>query len=427
MLPPAVLIADYAGTLEVLDRTEARVRTTKALSPAAGQTQAPDVTAGLDLFTQPQLRARLRDRHWDFVLGYMPSVSVLDLENGVQLDNLQLLNVGTASIGWHDCGLRIAVSEEASYGTFNSAYIAQSAPSTQPVASGASAPAPAAATATSPILVTPQTITFASTRTLGTIAVRADARTAFVVDGGYFWSGGIGQPSRAVVPQQYGPRADASLSYAFGRADEAVTTAYAQVTQLTDTLCVSPEGTVDTTTAQTCSPQVQIGQITEGVRHGISPSTSLQVDGGAAFARTRVDRGAPYQLEVFPSGRVALTHRTGKSGHLTLELSAQLSPLIDPRTGVVSNFAQGQIGLTDPLTHIVTLHGALTCAQTVPTDAPLAVTVVNGTVEVSFQLARQVELGLGESGAWQTERTLGTFFFTYGYLAVTVHAPALRF
>ena len=425
MLPTAVLIADYAGTLEVLDRSEARARTTKAFSSASGQTQAQDVTFGVDLFTQPLVRARVTDRHWDYTLGYMPSFTLPDIEGGL---SFQSLHVGTASIGWRDRGVRIAVTEEASYGSFNSAYLAQpaqSAPSSQP-AQGTTA-TPQAAASISPILAAPQTIRFASTRTMGSIAVQVGTRTTLGVDGGYLWSGGLDGASQSVIPNQYGPRADASFSYALTRSDQLVTNAYAQDTQFSEALCVTSTGVVDPTASQVCSPEVQIGQIQEGVRHGWSGSTSLEVDGGGAFARTRPDRSAPFQLNVFPSARVAIAHRTGKGGHLALELSAQLSPLIDPRTGVVSNFAQGQMSVTDPLTHIVSFHGALTGAQTVPTDAPLAVTVVNGTVELTFQLDRRVELGVGESAAWQTERSLGTFFFTYGYLAVTVHAPALRF
>ncbi|MDP9035922.1 MAG: hypothetical protein M3O50_14065 [Myxococcota bacterium] len=430
MLPPAVLIADYAGTLEVLDRSEARARATKQLS------STQDLTGGLDLFTQPLVRANVRDRHWEYVVSYMPSLTVLDLESGYNSQNVQLLNVGTASIGWRDRGVRVVVSEEATYGTYNSvAQPPQSAQSGQAAGQATgqgagTATVPATVTPTSPILLTPQTITFLSTRTLLAIASQIDTRTLFAVDGGYVWSGGLGAASRAVVPQQYGPRADVSFAYALTRSDQFVSNAYAQVTQFTDALCGTAVATLMPAAAvgsALCSPQDQIAQITVGVRHGVSASTSFEIDAGAAAARTRFDRDVPYDLKGYPSGRAAVTHRTGKGGHLTFETSAQLSPLIDPRTGLVSNFAQGQLSLTDPLTNTVTFHTALTGAQTVPTDAPLAVGVVSGTVEMTFRLDRHVDLGFGGSGAWQTQNSLGSFFFAYGYLAVTVHAPALRF
>ncbi len=114
---PAALLADYAGLVDVADRSEVRFRTTNTTSGAAG---TAGLTAGIDLYTQPRLHATLGDRRWEYTLEYTPSATLQDLELGIDSNTFQLLQVGRFAASWHDTYTRITASEDASYGTINS-------------------------------------------------------------------------------------------------------------------------------------------------------------------------------------------------------------------------------------------------------------------------------------------------------------------
>src|SRR5580693_2507574 len=96
MIVPVVL-ADYAATLDVSDRSEARLRSTQQLSAAPGATVAQSVVLGLDLMTTPRVVLHLSDRVWDWTLSYTPSVLAPDLELGLQPTAAPVtLNYGSA-------------------------------------------------------------------------------------------------------------------------------------------------------------------------------------------------------------------------------------------------------------------------------------------------------------------------------------------
>ena len=121
MFAPIALFADCAGTLEVGDATEVRARTTQQSANAAGGTAPATTGAGLDLYTQPMLTAHVTDRIWAYDLIYRPSLIFQNLQS----DSPQLLTIhsGSATVAWRQPRVRLALTEDASYGSYNSANI----------------------------------------------------------------------------------------------------------------------------------------------------------------------------------------------------------------------------------------------------------------------------------------------------------------
>ena len=99
----------------------------------------------------------------------------------------------------------------------------------------------------------------------------------------------------------------------------------------------------------------------------------------------------------------------------------------DWRTAVVNERLQGHVTLSEALTKLVAFHANVDVSQTIPTDAPLAATVVGGLAEVSYQSTRQLVFASGVRAWWQQQDPFGSFSSYMIYFDVTVSPPALRF
>src|SRR5580700_1154210 len=112
MLASWLSMAALAGTLEVTDRTEFRLRYPSIV---------PGVAA-LDLETDPDVRLTLGSRTTTMLLEYVPQLAGWDMN----LVGLQpsYLNRGTARGEWHGRRVRLSLSETASYGTQSFASLA---------------------------------------------------------------------------------------------------------------------------------------------------------------------------------------------------------------------------------------------------------------------------------------------------------------
>jgi hypothetical protein len=272
----------------------------------------------------------------------------------------------------------------------------------------------------------PQNLLLESTRTTGTVTVRTDRRSSLSAGAAYLTSGGLDASSQAVLPEQQGPRVDLLFQRSLSRRDVVRTIANAQAADFSEGPCVAVGGAPATPGAR-CAPQAQVLLATEGISHLLDRATLLTLDAGVSFARSRVVHAVPYQSAPYATGRLALTHHQGEHGATTLELSAEVAPFIDLRTGLVRDSAQGQVSLGSVMSRVVTMQASASVLQTVPPDQPLAATVVYGQVEGTFHVDRQLELGVGERGLWQNERGAGSFFSAFTYFSVTGRLPALRF
>ncbi len=287
----------------------------------------------------------------------------------------------------------------------------------------------------------PTTITLLSSRSALSLDERIGRHTSFYVDGAYLRSGGLGTESLAVLPEQYGGRADAYVVHDFSPRDASVTTAFAFTTDFTHAPCagvIVPVGEV----TPICAPQARVAYLTEGWRHLIERTTTLPAERSASApggsARTPA---SPFHPFWYPAGAASVSHRFGgPKGKSSLEFDVFLTPTIDPTTGSLSDFLATQVALLDIMTSVVTTRVTGGVGQSLAPVGPSSSTTVHAELEVDYLVNRQVELALGERTAWQNNEptgqtvlrglpssNFGSFFSTFTYFAVTVRAPALRF
>src|ERR1017187_5457894 len=115
MLHAACILADYAGTVEVANRTEVRGRSTQPAQP-----NFPSVS--LDLADTPSLRLGLSDRRWKYTLGYSATALLADAELGAGAAP-QVLQTATLAATWHDRHVELGLEEDGQYGLVNTGYL----------------------------------------------------------------------------------------------------------------------------------------------------------------------------------------------------------------------------------------------------------------------------------------------------------------
>ena len=421
------LVTAYAGTFSVSDRSEVRARTTVQ---TFASTPTQPAALSLDLLNQPIAALTLSDRRWDYTLGYSPSFILSDVIPHDQTKPTALfLNAGNAGIAWHERFVRLSLTEEATYSFQNTALLLG------PGANGGSATTTPGTVGTAPIgqvsplqpLAPPTNITLASSRTTLGAGLRLARRASLFMDVGYAFSGGVGD-SRSTIPENYGPRADASLDVTASRRDHFITNASGSHSDFTNGVCPSVSGS-PVVTIVGCAPQATIVQGGELWRHAIARATTLTLGAGASAVRARVRPTDPYATTAYPTADASLNQRFDARGLDQIDLTAQLAPAIDIRTGIVSQRIQGQVTALWALSPRVGLRVIGGAARSISGAAhdPLAFSLIRGEVEASYRATRQVDLSIGERSAWQSQDAFGSFFSTMAYFAVTVRAPALRF
>ncbi len=532
MLATAVLVAQYAGTFEVLDTTRVQGRASQPAPvvnigpPAAdtgAQAQGKDVISA-DVSTIPMARLELRDRSWEYTLSYSPTFTAAGVELAVKP---QIFQLGTASVAWHDRALHLMLSEAGSYGQFNSAFFQ----ATSPGQSVALQPVPAFTT-----------IDVASSITSGSAALRATPRALLLLAGGYSVTGGVTAQSQQFLPKHYGPRAAASLAYALSRRDMATT--LASVLQTTTSGGCPGQGSQQATPV--CEESATVSELQETFRHQLSRVANVSLGGGVAAALVKTP-SVGEELVIQPTALVAFSYRFGTprsnlggtlaastrgstSGAVTgayvdaagvatgdsegsrsyaasdatgrqpgsvsrgsstsasldtptaaegdaresaaapngrdesagafrdgavggagttgaadtsataipglatgrmneLILTAQLSPLVDPRTGLVSERMQALATLTRQVTSSTTVRLAGSFLQSVPISVSDAypLTAVSAGVDVQTRVDRQLAVGAGALELWQNQSGYGTLVSTVVFVTVTVRAPTLHF
>jgi hypothetical protein len=429
MFTPVALAADYAGTIQVSDRAEVRVRVTQTQTAPGAPAQPPQ--SGFDLDDTAVLAVSADNREWKFTAAYSPQLTLQNVQAGFGAQNEPLvLQTATGVAAWHARETRLALSEAVTYGHYNSAYLFQAGATSATGSPGqiqTMTPVGGASTPTQTQLAPqPTNVYYGSTATTLTLSQSLGRRSVVYADGGYTAGGGLDPNSRLVEPLAYGPHGDAGFSYALSRSLRTVTGAHAEVTSFTASQCFSTTGQP---TAELCRPEDQIVTLSQGLRDSLTRSTALSVDAGAAYTRFRTDAGAPFTVTVYPVANATLTEQLGPLGHQTLMLAVTAAPLADLRTGHIDYAVQGSVTLVDRLNPTVTVSVDAAGGQTFPPDDPLAASIVRSDVEARFRADRrgQLVLVLGESELWQDQSALGGFLSFYGYFAVTVATPALRF
>ncbi len=420
ILPPVA--AAYAGTFQILDRTEVDLRVTGQSS------QGP--SAGFDVTTQPLARVAVHDRRTEYSLSYAPSITATFVDTAPQPP--LVLHFVNATAAWHDRELRVALSEAASYGEMNSGLLLE-APTATPAGPAVNPGTGAGASGQPPPLRAvppPVTIRFGSSTTDLSVGERLGRGWTLSSVVGYSVSGqldSVPAGSTPVIPEQYGPHASVSAAHRLSRRDDLITTAHAERTdssRVAPQVCAQPGASV--TTMTTCAPQAEQAQLTEALRHRLSPTASISVDAGIGAALTRTDPSLPWQQAIYPIAGATLTDNAARGMSISLALSA--SPAVDAYTGLVDEWGVATFTLNDRATRMVTLTANTSVAQTIPLyDATFVATMVSAGVATTLHLDRLVDLAVGEQGFWQNLKAFGGFFSAFTFVALTVRAPVLRF
>ncbi|MGO9838158.1 MAG: hypothetical protein ACLP1X_28585 [Polyangiaceae bacterium] len=429
MIATTVLAAQYAGTLDLSDTTKVDARATSP-PPIIEAPRLEKVVLAMDVSTIPTVRIRLLDRQLEYTLSYTPTLTAFDLEVGL---SPLVLHTGFGTVAWHNRTIRVTLSEAGAYGQLNSALLYQqpTVPG-QPTAVVQSAPAPT-------------TIDFASSNTEASVSLRSGRSTTIVVSGGYMLSGGTSAFAQTVLPQQQGPRGSASVAYALSRIDNLTTLVSVQDAttsgecpplttaapalppsrQFSDAVNAAIDEAVQ---SPLCVTRAGVAQVTETLRHRFSSTLSLSLGVGASAALVQAP-AAGEELVIQPVGTVTLLDGLGRNDTRTLTVSANVTPFVDIRTGLVDDRAGATATLVEQVAPTITLRCTASALQSIPfpTIYPYPITLFTGGVEARNRLDRQLDFALGVQTLWQNQTGYGTLASTIGYVSVTARAPTLHF
>jgi hypothetical protein len=417
MIAIAVLAADIAGTLDLSDVSEARLRSTPPLGQSTAQPSTPGAlpSHGLDLVTRPAVALALHDRTWEYAVSYGATIILPDVETGL---TPQLLQTGGLKIGWHGRYLRVVLSEDGAYGIQNSAYLV---PAVAPTPGQPAPPQTLAATA-------PITFGYERTGLVGTLEL--DPRTQSSAGIEYLFSGGLDSASQTLLPEMWGPRGTFELDHTLTRTDQLVTASYAQIADFTAAACLA---TSQQSTSSTCKVSDRLGQVTETLRHRLSRSDTASLGAGAAMTSVRLVEGQPYQTSFYPVVEGTYTkafneHGGGAALASTFVLFARYAPFLDVRSGIVLPTLLGECRLAEPITRVVAFRLSVGASQGFPVSDPAAAFLVRGELGVDYHVSKRVDISLGERWFWQeAQKSLGSLATAYGLLAVTVRERTLQF
>jgi len=421
----AVLLADCAGTLEVSNRIELRGRETENPPAAAGTSAAASLpNPGVDLLDVPTVHLELKQHSWDTTMGYTAFAIIPDLETGQPIPQI----LQTASIGevWHDRTIRIGIFESGQYGGENSAYL--SSPSS-PVTSASltpGAPAPVTGTPGVQALANPATLHFGSSRTDLTSQVTVSRRWVETNLIEYAVQGGTDAASRAILPVVYGPRAEATVRYSASRIDAAETSVSGAHSDSTSGACFPalinplPAGSI-------CEPTGDTLQATETWRHHFTRQSEAWLGAGPAVVAARLRPSSAYEDAVYPAVLAGFQYkRSVEHVRTVLRFDAQIAPLVDVRSGIVDDRAQGILTLQVPLRDVNVL-GGLSATRSVASLLSQPVSAVRGSVEVEVKLDPELSVGAGVRYAWQEQTGFGAFSSGLAFIQATFHGTDIRF
>jgi hypothetical protein len=408
MLHAACVLADYAGTMEVSNRTEVRGRVTPGLAQGA---------EGVDLADIPAARFDLSDRRWRYTLGYRATAMLPDLELGVTPELINSADIGAA---WHDRSVEIGLAESATYGQYNTG---QSLAGATPVATtgGTMAPPTTGVQALAP----PGTLTFGSSLTDLVGRYQLARRWHATTDLDYSITGGLDDASRAFLPLVRGPRAELRLGHDVTRIDTLETVAIGQHADTSSGQCFSI--IVRANLSLPCQPSVSAVQLLEVWRHRFGHDTEGAFGAGASYAHVDLGAGQPYASSIYPAAQAGLLHRRTVEGLRSVaRFDVALAPFLDLRTGVIDERAQATLGLELPSKH-VGYTATVGAARSVVSSLTAPATIVQASVDVEWHLTRVLSVGSGLRFFWQQQDPLGTYAGAMLVGFLTIKAPVTKF
>jgi hypothetical protein len=438
MFPGAVLLADYAGTLDVSNRVEVRARVTENPPANLPPIQAPvsslpvgtpitfgsPVVAtnlpnlGFDLVDIPTLRLDLKQYDWEYILDYSAFAILPDLELGPPTP--QVLQSGDVGIIWQDRRVRLGLTQYGQYGEQNSAYLAT------PVTTGTSGTTPPVGGSTVQLLAAPETVTFGASRT--DLTSRIHFSRLWLGTGllEYSIQGGLDASSRTALPIVKGPRADVTLAYSATRLDT-IETRFAGATSIASIGLCSPTLLNPFPIGAECQPEAGNAQVTLAWRRRLSRHSEAWIGAGPSLVVARLRPSDSYTEATYPAAIGGFQYLSSvEQVRTVLRFDAQIAPLVDVRTGIIDDRAQGTLTLSLPFRDL-TVTGSASGSRSIDPLFAEPVTSALGSFEVDYRIERYLSLGGGVRYAWQDQATLGAFSSGLLFVQATVRAPTVRF
>ena len=440
MIAAALLVAQYVGTLDLADTTRVAGRATQP-PQTIGTPPREEVVIAMDVATSATVRLGLHDRRWDYALGYTPTVTAADVELGFAP---QLLQAATASVAWHDPRWRVVLSESASFGLLNSAFLYSNpasasqtqpgqgaAPTTMGANQGPMSGAGGMTTSTGLQSVPqPHTITFGASNSSANIAFRASRRATLTLLGGFSFGGGLGTDAQTYLPLQENSIAGTTLAYSLSKSDRL---SFATTASWTTTSGACPPGlgpaasTIPGAAPPNCTEQVPSVQVQATINHELTSASAVSVAGGVSALVGQ----APglEELVIVPTVSSTYTQTLGALAASRLSVNAQLAPTVDLLTGLPSTRVQVGASLSKTVLRALTVGLVASGARSIPVPVRdlYPITLFGGGLTVAWQLERQLALSAGLNELWQNEAGYPTFSSTIAYVSATTSLPTVRF
>lgn len=400
----------FAGTFDVSNRTEIRARATQG---------APPPNPSFDLADGPMARVGVRDRRWEFTLGYSALALLPDVEVGI---SPQLLQSGDVRATWHNRRVRIGVSEFGTYGDLNSGYL---------LGGGPAPPIPPTVTTVTPAgngvqaLPAPTTIQYASSRTALTTDLVLSRRWDASLTVDYLVQGGVDEASRAVLPLFREPRALASVDYSLARTDRVGASGAVLRGDSAPSPC-SP-AIVGAPADGVCEPTVEEAQLEATWKHGFTRTLGGSLGAGASVLQMRLQPQLPFAESVLPVARATLANseRVGQEEQ-RIAFEALVAPVFDIRTGMLDERVQGTASATIPV-RLLKIEGSLALARSVESRFIEPGTYLRASIDVEYRVSRTFAVGAAAYYAWQEQQGAGTFSGEILSVHATARIPTMRF
>jgi hypothetical protein len=365
MIAGWLTLAALAGTLEVSDRSELRLRY-PGIQPGA---------ASFDVETDPDALLTLASHTTTLRLEYAPQLVAWDL-NIVGLEP-SYLNRGTARAEWRARHLTLSLTEMAAYGSQSFASLALT-----PGADGAPAR----------VDVFPAPRTFLYEASLTTLDARWNLpRWTLTASAGFQLAGGVTAQDRETLPYQSGPLGTLAGDYSLTRTDHLITSAsgsYASFSTGVDGAIVQVDEAWRHGWSRLTSTLVRVGAAETGTR-GISPSDTLE------------SPAAPFQLATDPVAEGLIEHDfSGRRDAGDILFDAKLGPTLNPLIGLVDERIQGTLA-GHYLHGRLGLRAQITLSESVPPTRLSAVRIFYQETAASYRLCQAVSVEVGTRTLWQ--------------------------
>jgi hypothetical protein len=383
MLAVMLLVADLAGTLDVSDRSELRVRV-PGTAPAS---------ASVDVETAPRAELALDARTWRARLAYAPRFSFWDLGNG----SFQpaVLDGGQVHVAWMGRRVEVALDETGTYGDVGFASQAfEPGPEGQPPH----------------LMAVPATtvVDYASSRTALTSAVTL-RRLALHTEAGYELAGGATPSARTVMPLVAGPFGEARADYAVTRVDHSVTRFLAS------------------DSAFSTGSDAALLQVDTSWRRSLARHTETRLGAGAALLGVRTSARALEAYGAYPVLMAALEQHAPFFSHVDLMIEGRLGPMVNRLYGIVDERAE----CTLTAVHQDGRFGAhlfASASQSVDAKSRYATSLAAGELGGSYAESRLVAFDAGVRVLWQRVAEIGVpLLQSTMFLGVRLRAPEARF